>query len=70
MKIYIVDLEEVETRYTKQWKKYLPIQLKRHTNTEVQVISGGSHSEEYHSRCFFKLWIHQHIQESTIGADR
>ena len=41
MKIYIVDLEEVETRYTKQWKKYLPIQLKRHTNTEVQVISGG-----------------------------
>ena len=42
MKIYIVDLEEVETRYTKQWKKYLPIQLKRHTNTEIQVISGGA----------------------------
>ena len=41
MKIYIVDLEEVETRYTKQWKKYLPIQLKRHTNNEIQVISGG-----------------------------
>ena len=39
--IYIVDIEAVETRYTKQWKEYLPKQLKRSTNQEVTVISGG-----------------------------
>ena len=39
--IYIVDIEAVETRYTDQWKKYLPKQLKRATNQEVTVISGG-----------------------------
>jgi hypothetical protein len=42
MTIYIVDLEAVDTRYTKEWKKYLPLQLKRHTNTKIEVISGGS----------------------------
>ena len=39
--IYIVDIEAVETRYTKQWKEYLPKQLRRATNQEVTVISGG-----------------------------
>ena len=39
--IYIVDIEAVDTRYTKQWKEYLPKQLKRATNKEVQVINGG-----------------------------
>ena len=39
--IYIVDIEAVETRYTKQWKEYLPKQLKRSTNQEVIVINGG-----------------------------
>ena len=42
MTIYIVDLEAVDTRYTKEWKKYLPLQLKRHTNSKIEVISGGS----------------------------
>tara|TARA_Y100001968_G_scaffold313551_1_gene337864 strand:- start:91 stop:1161 length:1071 start_codon:yes stop_codon:yes gene_type:complete len=42
MTIYIVDLEAVDTRYTKEWKKYLPLQLKRHTNSKVEVISGGN----------------------------
>lgn len=41
MTIYIVDLEAVDTRYTKEWKKHLPEQLKRHTNNEVVTISGG-----------------------------
>ena len=39
--IYIVDIEAVDTRYTKQWKEYLPKQLQRATNKEVTVISGG-----------------------------
>lgn len=42
MTIYIVDLEAVDTRYTKEWKKYLPVQLKRHTNSKIEVISGGN----------------------------
>ena len=41
MTIYIVDIEAVDTRYTKQWKEYLPKQLQRATNNEVVVISGG-----------------------------
>ena len=41
MTIYIVDIEAVDTRYTKQWKEYLPKQLQRATNEAVIVISGG-----------------------------
>ena len=41
MTIYIVDIEAVDTRYTKQWKEYLPKQLQRATNENVEVISGG-----------------------------
>jgi len=41
MTIYIVDIEAVDTRYTKQWKEYLPRQLQHATNEEVVVISGG-----------------------------
>ena len=41
MTIYIVDIEAVDTRYTKQWKEHLPQQLQRATNEEVKVISGG-----------------------------
>ena len=41
MTIYIVDIEAVDTRYTKQWKEYLPKQLQRATNKEVVTISGG-----------------------------
>ena len=26
--LYLVDLESVETRYTSQWKEFLPAQLK------------------------------------------
>ena len=41
MAIYIVDIEAVDTRYTKQWKEYLPKQLRHATNQDVKVISGG-----------------------------
>jgi hypothetical protein len=41
MTIHIVDIEAVDTRYTKQWKDYLPKQLRRSTNERVNVISGG-----------------------------
>jgi len=41
MTTYIVDIEAVDTRYTKQWKEHLPNQLQRATNDEVVVISGG-----------------------------
>ena len=46
-KVYIVDIEAVDTRYTKQWKEYLPDQLQRALCSdsavlaEVEVISGG-----------------------------
>ena len=41
MTIYIVDLEAVDTRYTKEWKTHLPRQMKKATNHEVVTISGG-----------------------------
>jgi len=41
MTIHIVDIEAVDTRYTKQWKEYLPNQMRRSTNEDVIVISGG-----------------------------
>ena len=39
--IYIVDIEAVETRYTAEWKKYLPWQIQKHTQSKVTTISGG-----------------------------
>ena len=39
--IYIVDIEAVETRYTAEWKKYLPWQIQKHTHSKVTTISGG-----------------------------
>jgi len=41
MTIYIVDLEAVDTRYTAQWKEFLPTQIAKSTNKSVKVISGG-----------------------------
>ncbi len=39
MKIFLVELEPVETRYTAQWKKYLPEQLAS-AGFDVEVIAG------------------------------
>ena len=41
MTAYIVDIEAVDSRYTRQWKQHLPKQLERSTNSNVIVISGG-----------------------------
>ena len=41
MTIYIVDLEAVDTRYTKQWKDHLPKQISQATGMDPVVISGG-----------------------------
>jgi len=38
--LYLVDLESVETRYTSQWKDYLPAQLKS-ADIKTVVISGN-----------------------------
>ena len=40
MTVYIVDIEAVDSRYTKQWKEYLPRQM-RDAGMDVVVISGG-----------------------------
>lgn len=40
MTVYIVDLEAVETRYTAQWKKFLPEQMAA-AGLKVTVLSGG-----------------------------
>ena len=46
MTIHIVDIEAVDTRYTKQWKDHSR-QLQRATNEDVKVISGGETSSGY-----------------------
>ncbi len=40
MTVYLVDIEAVESRYTKQWKEYLPKQMGA-AGLDIQVISGG-----------------------------
>jgi len=40
-KVFLVDLEAVETRYTGQWKAHVP-NLLRKAGHEVHVISGPS----------------------------
>lgn len=40
MTVYLVDLEAVETRYTAQWKQFLPQQMQA-AGLDVVVISGG-----------------------------
>lgn len=40
MTVYIVDIEAVDTRYTKQWKEHLPKQLVQ-AGMDVEVVSGG-----------------------------
>ena len=39
--IYIVDIEAVDTRYTAQWKEFLPKQLGDYADCDVVTISGG-----------------------------
>jgi len=70
MTIYIVDLEAVDTRYTKEWKYHLPRQLKKATNHEVISISGGDTPQATTPGAFFKFWRYQCIQSQSDATDR
>ena len=70
MTIYLVDIEAVDTRYTKQWKDYLPKQLQRATNEEVKVISGGETPQATTPGAFLNFGgtnVYKSKQLETIG---
>lgn len=70
MTIYIVDIEAVDTRYTKQWKEYLPKQLQRATNKDVRVISGGETPQATTPGAFLNFGgtnVYKSKQLETIG---
>mgnify|MGYP001601026372 FL=1 len=70
MTIYIVDIEAVDTRYTKQWKEYLPKQLGRATNENVKVISGGETPQATTPGAFLNFGgtnVYKSKQLETIG---
>ena len=46
MKLYLVDLEPIEKRYTKQWQEWIPKLVKNYKpNLDVETISGKSDGE-------------------------
>ena len=70
MTIYIVDIEAVDTRYTKQWKDYLPKQLRHATNVDVVVISGGEAPQATTPGAFLNFGgtnVYKSKQLETIG---
>jgi glycosyltransferase involved in cell wall biosynthesis len=70
MTIYVVDIEAVDTRYTKQWKEYLPKQLQHATNKEVVVISGGDTPQATTPGAFLNFGgtnVYKSKQLETIG---
>ena len=70
MTIYIVDIEAVDTRYTKQWKEYLPKQLRHATNKDVVVISGGDTPQATTPGAFLNFGgtnVYKSKQLETIG---
>ena len=70
MTIFIVDIEAVDTRYTKQWKEYLPLQLQRATNEDVVVISGGEAPQATTPGAFLNFGgtnVYKSKQLETIG---
>jgi glycosyltransferase involved in cell wall biosynthesis len=70
MTIYIVDIEAVDTRYTKQWKEHLPRQLQRATNEDVTVISGGETPQATTPGAFLNFGgtnVYKSKQLETIG---
>ena len=70
MTIFIVDIEAVDTRYTKQWKEYLPKQLQRATNEDVVVISGGETPQATTPGAFLNFGgtnVYKSKQLETIG---
>jgi len=70
MTIYIVDIEAVDTRYTKQWKEHLPKQLRHATNSDVVVISGGETPQATTPGAFLNFGgtnVYKSKQLETIG---
>jgi len=70
MTIFIVDIEAVDTRYTKQWKEYLPKQMRRATNEDVVVISGGESPQATTPGAFLNFGgtnVYKSKQLETIG---
>ena len=70
MTIHLVDIEAVDTRYTKQWKEYLPKQLQRATNENVKVISGGETPQATTPGAFLNFGgtnVYKSKQLETIG---
>jgi len=70
MTIYIVDIEAVDTRYTKQWKEHLPKQLRHATNDNVVVISGGETPQATTPGAFLNFGgtnVYKSKQLETIG---
>ena len=70
MTIFIVDIEAVDTRYTKQWKEHLPKQLQRATNEDVEVISGGETPQATTPGAFLNFGgtnVYKSKQLETIG---
>ena len=70
MTIYIVDIEAVDTRYTKQWKEYVPTLLRNATNKEVKVISGGDTPQATTPGAFLNFGgtnVYKSKQLETIG---
>ena len=70
MTIHIVDIEAVDTRYTKQWKDFLPPQLQRATNEDVKVISGGEAPQATTPGAFLNFGgtnVYKSKQLETIG---
>ena len=70
MTIHIVDIEAVDTRYTKQWKEFLPRQLQRATNENVKVISGGDTPQATTPGAFLNFGgtnVYKSKQLETIG---
>ena len=69
--IYIVDIEAVDTRYTKQWKEFLPAQMQRATNQQVKVISGGETPQATTPGAFLNFGgtnVYKSNQLQQIGA--
>jgi glycosyltransferase involved in cell wall biosynthesis len=70
MTIYLVDLESVETRYTRQWKEHLPLQLRKATAENVVVISGGDTPQATTPGAFLNFGgtnVYKSKQLETIG---
>ena len=69
MTVYIIDLEAVDTRYTAQWKKHLPEQLRKRTD-DVVVISGGETPQATTPGAFLNFGgtnVYKSKQLETIG---